>query len=237
MPIRMLIIQFWLCLSAILFFCAQERVLAFYNPNTGRWLNRDPIEEVGGMNLYRFAVNNPLIYFDSSGLASYLFFDMAGGPTLDRDAGHVGIGVDFNGGIIRRDAAWGSTGPLAKFKNLKDARFGSDIVAVFQNKKLPNGQFSDDIIAKLLIGGKTSQTYTYCSRYSAEVMNNGGYDLGHGLTPNAILEVAENTTGVEIRDYNNPYIGMSVVVPPIPTINVNTPNIFTQVKNPLYIGK
>lgn len=32
----------------------------FYNPNTGRWLNRDPLGEAGGLNLYR-ACNNDLV--------------------------------------------------------------------------------------------------------------------------------------------------------------------------------
>jgi len=41
----------------------------FYDPNTQRWLNRDPIEEDGGINLYRFAGNEPVMSFDSSGLA------------------------------------------------------------------------------------------------------------------------------------------------------------------------
>lgn len=33
---------------------------ALYNPSGGRWLSRDPIREVGGVNLYEFARNNPV---------------------------------------------------------------------------------------------------------------------------------------------------------------------------------
>jgi RHS repeat-associated protein len=32
----------------------------YYNPNTGRWLSRDPIAERGGLNLYLFLSNDPL---------------------------------------------------------------------------------------------------------------------------------------------------------------------------------
>jgi len=39
-----------------------------YNPATGRWLSRDPIEEQGGFNLYGFVHNNPLHFFDFLGL-------------------------------------------------------------------------------------------------------------------------------------------------------------------------
>jgi RHS repeat-associated protein len=40
----------------------------FYDPDLQRWLNRDPIMEMGGINLYRFVANNPINYLDSFGL-------------------------------------------------------------------------------------------------------------------------------------------------------------------------
>ena len=40
----------------------------FYRPDLGRWLNRDPIEEEGGENLYAFCVNNPISLFDKFGM-------------------------------------------------------------------------------------------------------------------------------------------------------------------------
>jgi hypothetical protein len=42
-------------------------VRAFYNPTTGRWLSRDPIEERGGVDLYCFVANTPTCYFDFLG--------------------------------------------------------------------------------------------------------------------------------------------------------------------------
>ena len=41
----------------------------YYNPQTGRWLNRDPIGEAGGLNVNAFIANNPLNSFDAFGLA------------------------------------------------------------------------------------------------------------------------------------------------------------------------
>jgi RHS repeat-associated protein len=46
----------------------------YYDPNLQRWPNRDPIAEVGGINLYDFARN------DSIGHVDYLGQDAAGGP-------------------------------------------------------------------------------------------------------------------------------------------------------------
>jgi hypothetical protein len=39
----------------------------FYDPNLQRWINRDPIEERGGINLYTFVRNSPTRWFDSVG--------------------------------------------------------------------------------------------------------------------------------------------------------------------------
>ena len=39
----------------------------FYDPPTQRWLNRDPIGENGGFNLYALVNNNPIIRYDPDG--------------------------------------------------------------------------------------------------------------------------------------------------------------------------
>jgi RHS repeat-associated protein len=39
----------------------------FYSPGLHRWLNRDPIEENGGLNLYGFCKNDPVNYMDPKG--------------------------------------------------------------------------------------------------------------------------------------------------------------------------
>jgi RHS repeat-associated protein len=40
----------------------------YYNPSTGRWLSRDPIEERGGRNVFAFVSNNAISQFDARGL-------------------------------------------------------------------------------------------------------------------------------------------------------------------------
>jgi RHS repeat-associated protein len=39
----------------------------YYDPGTGRWPSRDPLQEGGGNNLYRFTWNNPLNWIDVLG--------------------------------------------------------------------------------------------------------------------------------------------------------------------------
>jgi RHS repeat-associated protein len=65
---------------------AAQSALAFYNPSTGRWLSRDPIEEAGsivatkpelsekdaGPNHYAFIANSPVNEVDYAGLYRFL---------------------------------------------------------------------------------------------------------------------------------------------------------------------
>jgi RHS repeat-associated protein len=46
----------------------------FYNPIIGRWLTRDPLGELGGINLYGFVGNNPVNFYDPLGLYSFRQF-------------------------------------------------------------------------------------------------------------------------------------------------------------------
>ncbi|MGO8765031.1 MAG: RHS repeat domain-containing protein [Limisphaerales bacterium] len=48
---------------------AENRV---YDPDTGRWLSRDPIGEAGGLNFYSYALNDPIDNVDPSGLCPQL---------------------------------------------------------------------------------------------------------------------------------------------------------------------
>jgi RHS repeat-associated protein len=60
----------------------------FYDPATQRWLNRDPIGEEGGVNLYGYVGNNPLTYWDAFGNDPQsnmsLLKDELGGDSYDR---------------------------------------------------------------------------------------------------------------------------------------------------------
>jgi len=44
----------------------------FYDPELQRWINRDPANEHGGRNLFRFVFNNPFLYVDAKGLQLFL---------------------------------------------------------------------------------------------------------------------------------------------------------------------
>jgi len=52
----------------------------FYDPNSGRWPSRDPIEERGGMNLYGFVRNSGVNWVDVLGEIGWQFTDAYGRP-------------------------------------------------------------------------------------------------------------------------------------------------------------
>jgi len=56
------LIVFIICVAAI------QDASAFYSAEQGRWLNRDPIREKGGINVYGFVHNSPLNKYDILGL-------------------------------------------------------------------------------------------------------------------------------------------------------------------------
>jgi RHS repeat-associated protein len=80
----------------------------YYDPNLQRWPNRDPIQEMGGVNLYKFVLNRPISLTDKFGLSAcsdtclnnltsclnQALFDAGGGGIIG-----VPIGIGLNGGF------------------------------------------------------------------------------------------------------------------------------------------
>lgn len=61
-------------LVACVLLSVTHEALAFYNPQTGRWLSRDPVDERGGENLSSFSANNAIDFWDLNGLTAIEFW-------------------------------------------------------------------------------------------------------------------------------------------------------------------
>ncbi len=82
-----------------------------YDAASGRWPSRDPIEEEGGINLYGFVANDPLLKYDIYGLFSNLqgifewAFDVSNMVDPVRDISWIDFESDPSGGFIREKMA------------------------------------------------------------------------------------------------------------------------------------
>lgn len=80
----------------------------FYRPDHGRWLNRDPIEERGGENLYAFCSNCPPLYYDYLGMDFW-------GHFFDAIQTAAGIATAVTGAGMMATAGWTGIGAVAGF--------------------------------------------------------------------------------------------------------------------------
>lgn len=64
----------------------------YYDPLIGRYISADPIGQLGGINLYRYAFNNPLRWFDFFGL--WTFVNNARGTHLSPNVSGIESTVD-----------------------------------------------------------------------------------------------------------------------------------------------
>jgi RHS repeat-associated protein len=75
----------------------------YYDPETGRWPNRDPIGEFGGINLYSFNSNNSVLRYDFLGMTSFMFCPLIP-PRCEEEKARV---RNLEGQLTAKNAALG----------------------------------------------------------------------------------------------------------------------------------
>jgi RHS repeat-associated protein len=181
-----------------------------YDPEVGRWISRDLIGESDGFNLYEYVGNNPINFIDPLGLSAFIFIISNGGPLGLKDLGHVAVGVTLpDGKLLKRDAAWGSVGPLIEFQNFESASAIYDIVIELPNYMMQSGEMSDAVIEKYLRSGRSEfHIPTYCSTYASDVVAQGGWNVD-SFSPMGIKASVENW------DTGTLNVGPRLVVTPV----------------------
>ncbi len=134
----------------------------YYNPRLGRFLNRDPIGEYGGINLYGFVGNNPANFYDYLGLETEEeeeeedelgFWERLGNSLMNigSAAGDVVVGViegveDIISGTLSGDPIGGFSEGFARI-----GRGFSDAYDSFTNSGGGNGEWTAEELSYPLV--------------------------------------------------------------------------------------
>ena len=111
----------------------------FYEPNLQRWVNRDPIQERGGVNLYGFVGNNPVTACDYFGLSTpeciNLLADLAKNAlSLTKELAKYDPVADAKGGYPMKYGT-GLTKPGGHYNEMMDLKRGlyKDLMRYYKN--------------------------------------------------------------------------------------------------------
>jgi RHS repeat-associated protein len=155
----------------------------FYNPETGRWLSRDPIEERGGVNLYGCGFNAPSNFVDILGLewrkvncwalnerVSVSGYDVIGATAVIGITGERCDCCNSDTGEYVEGDAWSS---IVEIKGSVGLGVGGEIVV--GGFKIGTGQLRGPQLEALHIRGGYSKkcredgTYTVQKRYALDL--------------------------------------------------------------------
>jgi RHS repeat-associated protein len=70
----------------------------WYDPSVGRWVSEDPIRQAGGMNLYGYVKNNPVLLKDPTGLDETIWYPVNGRTIGDGPRNGNWGGKNWSGG-------------------------------------------------------------------------------------------------------------------------------------------
>jgi RHS repeat-associated protein len=180
----------------------------FYNPVDGRWINRDPIAEQGGVNLYGFVLNNPENAVDSLGNKglSVMFAADTSVRDLAKAQREANNATDFLRGKIRECCK--------KFKIACDVALTSGFSSIRPNVP-PSGRYitSDIQPTTESIGGHADFNIVITATRRPNTGQSGqGYGsiIGAGSNPSTGAHEIGHDAGYRS---DNPYTGWDPLVP------------------------
>jgi len=110
----------------------------FYAPSLQRWINRDPIEEAGGINLYGFVGNRPVGAVDLYGLSAGKIIYRAGEIILENGKRIAVRNWKFRDKNVSLDMLRKETGVCRERIKRLEGRYGKDLDIPFDSKARPD---------------------------------------------------------------------------------------------------
>jgi RHS repeat-associated protein len=128
----------------------------WYDPSVGRWVSEDPIRQAGGLNLYGYVANNPLLGTDLNGLdpiAAVFSAEFATAAAYESSIqeGDSTTTADINAFIAGATAATITTLDPTDTSLVAASAFGSFLGEGIS--ELENGQDNTTALSSALIGG------------------------------------------------------------------------------------
>lgn len=152
----------WLWLALVVGLLTVAPAHAFYNPQTGHWLNRDPIQESSGINLYGFVGNDPVERVDILG---------CGVNDPPHDASFGNLKFTSEGRAYRNP---GSPGTWSGIRDiLTEGKFSSATFVESGVRNSPDAYFGQSVVG--LNGGICNSDGDESTSFvKADVVNNAG---------------------------------------------------------------
>jgi RHS repeat-associated protein len=168
----------------------------------GRWINRDPLAEISGSNLYKYCLNVPIRYTDPLGLAVAIVVS----PDEPRIGGHCGvlIGNDDDGWTYLSNAWGGDPRSGMTFDTLKDFFDQMSQFAPANSAYFPNGNDAGATnAAQASLGRGYNVVTNNCAHTCRDALRGAGVAMPEGglgnsgalLTPAEVLQQAQARGG------------------------------------------
>ncbi|MCH8540526.1 MAG: RHS repeat-associated core domain-containing protein [Opitutales bacterium] len=167
----------------------------YYDPETGRWPSRDPIEEQGGLNLYGFVGNDGVNLWDVLGLREWcpedcdLLRDLLRDAILAEAAYNDDIPDGYTSGRIWEDS---ETGFRAREFFSED---GKDRVLAFAGTEASDLTGDWNANVRQFLGGHSAQHVSAMEAAADSSANRYiGHSLGGGLSHTASISTGKDAT-------------------------------------------
>jgi RHS repeat-associated protein len=173
-----------------------------YDADLGRWLSRDPIGEKGGVNLYAYVLNQPMLSVDRLGLDAIVLFDPHAVRILGSSQGHIAILVGNNSSgwtYYSRNGYGGADGNgdnvLQQFPNFE--AFRNSVFADRYDQAYHIRTTSDEDLAMITYGDANLRDPYHtkwppsnnCADLTEEILEAGGHPIPGESTAFGSIEV------------------------------------------------